>query len=58
MVRISVDLLNIPVSDWEPSWSPDGKHIAFTSTEAEDIEQKRPQIYVMDVDGEESAKTL
>ena len=40
-----------PGSDWEPSWSPDGKHIAFTSSEAKDVERKRPQIYVMDADG-------
>ena len=37
--------------DWEPSWSPDGKHIAYTSSDAKDIERKRPQIYVMDADG-------
>ena len=37
--------------NWEPSWSPDGKRIAFTSTEAKDTERKRPQIYVMDADG-------
>ena len=37
--------------DWDPSWSPDGKHIAYTSSEAKDIERKRPQIYVMDADG-------
>ncbi|RKU06607.1 hypothetical protein C6502_20435 [Candidatus Poribacteria bacterium] len=37
--------------NWEPSWSPDGERIAFTSTEAKDTERKRPQIYVMDADG-------
>ena len=37
--------------NWDPSWSPDGKRIAFTSTEAKDTERKRPQIYVIDADG-------
>ena len=40
-----------PGHDWQPSWSPDGKRIAFTSSEVEDIERKRPRIYVMDADG-------
>ena len=31
---------------WEPSWSPDSKHIAFTSNRDGNLE-----IYVMDVDG-------
>ena len=45
-----------PGADWEPSWSPDGKRIAFTSTEAEDIDRKRPRIYVMDADGKNRRK--
>ena len=40
-----------PGHDWEPSWSPDGEQIAFTSSEAKDIDRKRPQIYVIDADG-------
>ena len=45
--RLSNDLF----LNWDPSWSPDGKRVAFTSTEAKDTERKRPQIYVMDADG-------
>ena len=56
MVRISVDLLNIPVLTGSPPGSPDGKRIAFTSTEAEDIDRKRPRIYVMDGDGKNRRK--
>ena len=44
-------LTNTAFAEWDPSWSPDGKRIAFTSSEAKDIERKRPQIYVMDADG-------
>ena len=44
-------LSNDPFLNWDPSWSPDGKRIVFTSTEAKDIERKRPQIYVIDADG-------
>ena len=44
-------LSNDPFLNWDPSWSPDGKRLAFTSTEAKDTERKRPQIYVMDADG-------
>ena len=46
--------------DWEPSWSPDGKRIAFTSSEDkdshEDVAGKRPHIYVMDADGKNRRK--
>ena len=39
-----------PHDEWEPSWSPDGKHIAFTASEDRIVDQ-HPQIYVMDADG-------
>ena len=32
--------------DWDPSWSPDGEHIAFTSDR-----DGHEEIYVMDTDG-------
>ncbi len=35
--------------DWDPSWSPDGKRIAFASDRKADAENF--EIYVMDVDG-------
>ncbi len=35
--------------DWHPSWSPDGKRIAFSSDRKGDFENF--EIYVMDVDG-------
>ena len=36
-------------NDWYPSWSPDGKRIAFTSDRKGDFENF--EIYVMDADG-------
>ena len=42
-------LTNHPPSDDNPSWSPDGKRIAFTADRS-DREWNR-QIYVMDADG-------
>ena len=45
-------LSNAPIAQWEPSWSPDGKHIAFTSSKARGIVGGRHrQIYVMDDNG-------
>ena len=41
-------LTNNPVDDWDPSWSPDGKRIAFVSNREADGNQ---EIYVMDADG-------
>ena len=40
------NLTNDPDSDHSPSWSPDGKHIAFSSDREVNFE-----IYVMDADG-------
>ena len=40
------NLTNNPVNDKDPSWSPDGEHIAFVSVRGEGLE-----IYVMDADG-------
>ena len=37
-------------SDWQPSWSPDGKRIAFASDRKGDFE--RFDMYVMDADGQ------
>ena len=36
-------------NDWTPSWSPDGKRIAFSSDRKGDLENF--EIYVMDADG-------
>ena len=41
-------LTNNPDSDWNPSWSPDDKRIAFVSNRTKDL---NPDIYVMDDDG-------
>ena len=42
------NLSNNPFHNWDPSWSPDGKRIAFTSIRARNIVR---EIYVMDADG-------
>ena len=47
-------LTNSPFAEWEPSWSPDGKHIAFTSSGAMDTAGWH--IYVVDADGKNPRK--
>ena len=49
-------LINNPASDYSPSWSPDGKRIAFVSERAGHAHRRIPglhtsEIYVMDADG-------
>ena len=41
-------LTNNPADDWDPSWSPDGKRIAFTSWRDGPF---NIEVYVMDADG-------
>ena len=43
------NLTNHPDGDWNPSWSPDGKRIAFQSDRRGDF--VKFDIYVMDADG-------
>ena len=49
------NLTNNPKSDYAPSWSPDGKQIAFVSNRDGHVHAKRgwstSEIYVMDADG-------
>jgi len=40
-----INLTNSPAHNWDPTWSPDGKKIAFTSNR-----DGNQEIYVMDVD--------
>lgn len=40
--------------DKNPSWSPDGKHILFTSTPPAKEDEKKTQVYVIPVDGGEA----
>ncbi len=44
-------LSNEFVAEWHPSWSPDGRHIVFTSSGAMDVAGGHWRIYVMDADG-------
>ena len=44
-------LSNEFVAEWDPSWSPDGKRIVFTSSGAMDVAGGHWRIYVMDADG-------
>ena len=46
-------LSNIELFELHPSWSPDGKRIAFTSRRDGDSE-----IYVIDTDGQNTRKSL
>ena len=46
------NLTNNLGDDTDPSWSPDGERIAFTSREAKDVVVGHRQIYVMDADGD------
>ena len=44
-------LSNNPFCEFDPSWSPDGKYIAFTSTGRQNTAGGHWRIYVMDADG-------
>ena len=44
------NLTNDPHNDWSPSWSPDGKHIVFSSDRNND-RGHNSEIYVMNADG-------
>ena len=47
------NLTNNPFSDRDPSWSRDGKQIAFVSNR-----DRNREIYVMDVDGVQQPRRL
>ena len=44
-------LSNEFIAEWHPSWSPDGRRIAFTSSGAMEVAGGHWRIYVMDADG-------
>ena len=44
-------LSNEFVAEWQPSWSPDGRRIVFTSSGAMEVAGGHWRIYVMDADG-------
>ena len=44
-------LSNAHIAEWHPSWSPDGKRIAFTSSGGKTTADGHWGIYVMDADG-------
>ena len=47
------NLTNHPDGDWNPSWSPDGKRIAYVSNRTRDL---NPDIYVMNADGQRQVR--
>lgn len=46
-----LNLTNSTSKDSQPSWSPDGLHIAFSSSDPNEDSATAPEIYIMDADG-------